>query len=205
METNSATKKVEKLILEQVGEEPVGRKVIVDYIHSQLAESVSDGVIAGAFKSLAARQEIEIVGRGYYKKGAENNGHVALDKIISLCKKFKVDLNKASTLNMLEVSGRLETYAEFFKVLEQVDGTIDSFIGDLQKILEAMPVMNGYEATEQIRALEDPALAKIRILAMTANAFDEDRKKALKCGMDGFMSKPIVMEELIRELQNNMK
>ena len=68
-----------------------------------------------------------------------------------------------------------------------------------------MPVMNGYEATEQIRALEDPALAKIRILAMTANAFDEDRKKALKCGMDGFMSKPIVMEELIRELQNNMK
>ena len=138
METNSATKKVEKLILEQVREEPVGRKAIVDYIHSQLAESVSDGVIAGAFKSLAARQEIEIVGRGYYKKGAENNGHVALEKIISLCKKFKVDLNKASTLNMLEVSGRLETYAEFFKVLEQVDGTIDSFIGDLQKILEAM-------------------------------------------------------------------
>ena len=40
-----------------------------------------------------------------------------------------------------------------------------------------MPVMNGYEATKQIRALNDPALAKITILAMTANAFDEDRKK----------------------------
>ena len=67
-----------------------------------------------------------------------------------------------------------------------------------------MPVMNGYEATKQIRSLEDPARAGITILAMTANAFDEDRKQALKCGMDGFLSKPIVMEELIRTLQNNM-
>ena len=40
---------------------------------------------------------------------------------------------------------------------------------------------------------------------MTANAFDEDRKKALKCGMDGFLSKPIVLEELIGTLQNNLK
>ena len=47
-----------------------------------------------------------------------------------------------------------------------------------------MPVMNGYEATKQIRALRDPALAGITILAMTANAFDEDRKKALECGID---------------------
>ena len=50
----------------------------------------------------------------------------------------------------------------------------------------------------QIRALADPALSGITILAMTANAFDEDRKKALECGMDGFLSKPIVIEELIR-------
>ena len=67
-----------------------------------------------------------------------------------------------------------------------------------------MPVMNGYEATKQIRALRDPALAGITILAMTANAFDEDRKKALECGMNGFLSKPIVIEELISTLQNNL-
>ena len=52
-----------------------------------------------------------------------------------------------------------------------------------------MPVMNGYEATRQIRVLNDPALAGITILAMTANAFDEDKKKALECGMDGFLTK----------------
>ena len=68
-----------------------------------------------------------------------------------------------------------------------------------------MPVMNGYEAAKQIRALDDPALAEITILAMTANAFDEDRKKALECGMDGFLSKPIVIEELIHTLQTNLK
>ena len=68
-----------------------------------------------------------------------------------------------------------------------------------------MPVMNGYEATRQIRALPDPALAGITILAMTANAFDEDRKKALECGMDSFLSKPIVIEELICALQNHLK
>lgn len=68
-----------------------------------------------------------------------------------------------------------------------------------------MPVMNGYEATKQIRALKNPALAKITILAMTANAFDEDRKKAQECGMDGFLSKPIIIDELIDTLQNNLK
>ena len=43
------------------------------------------------------------------------------------------------------------------------------------------------------------------VYGLGANAFDEDRKKALKCGMDGFLSKPIVLEELIGTLQNNLK
>ena len=67
-----------------------------------------------------------------------------------------------------------------------------------------MPVMNGYEATKAIRALADPALAGITILAMTANAFDEDRKKALECGMDGFLSKPIIIEELVSTLHDHL-
>lgn len=65
-----------------------------------------------------------------------------------------------------------------------------------------MPIMDGYEATRRIRALENRMKAMIPILAMTANAFDEDRKAAKECGMDGFLSKPINIEEIIRELKN---
>ena len=85
------------------------------------------------------------------------------------------------------------------KVRTAAPGSYDLVLMDVQ-----MPVMNGYEATRQIRALPDPALAGITILAMTANAFDEDRKKALECGMDGFLSKPIVIEELISTLHDNL-
>ena len=85
------------------------------------------------------------------------------------------------------------------KVKNATPGDYDLVLMDVQ-----MPVMNGYEATRQIRALDDPALSGITILAMTANAFDEDRKKALEYGMDGFLSKPIVIEELISTLHNNL-
>jgi len=85
------------------------------------------------------------------------------------------------------------------KVKNSTPGNYDLVLMDVQ-----MPVMNGYEATKEIRALDNPALAGITILAMTANAFDEDRKKALGCGMDGFLSKPIVIEELISTLHDNL-
>ena len=83
------------------------------------------------------------------------------------------------------------------KVSTSKPGTYDLVLMDVQ-----MPIMNGYEATKRIRKLKDPAIANISILAMTANAFDEDRKKALESGMDGFLSKPIVIEELVQALKN---
>ena len=63
-----------------------------------------------------------------------------------------------------------------------------------------MPVMNGYEATREIRALEDRELAGIPILAMTANAFEEDKQAALRCGMDGHIAKPIDIDNLFSTL-----
>ena len=63
-----------------------------------------------------------------------------------------------------------------------------------------MPVMNGYEATKAIRRLSDPARAKVPILAMTADAFEEDRQKALRSGMDGHLSKPIEIDRLFEAL-----
>ena len=63
-----------------------------------------------------------------------------------------------------------------------------------------MPVMNGYEATKEIRKLENKDLASIPIIAMTANAFEEDRQEALKCGMNGHIAKPIDIKKLFDTL-----
>ncbi|MDE7312330.1 MAG: response regulator [Eubacterium sp.] len=63
-----------------------------------------------------------------------------------------------------------------------------------------MPVMDGYTATKSIRALADKELASIPILAMTANAFEEDRQQALNCGMNGHLAKPIDVEALFETL-----
>lgn len=63
-----------------------------------------------------------------------------------------------------------------------------------------MPVMNGYEATKTIRKLEDKELASIPILAMTANAFEEDKQAALACGMNGHIAKPIDINKLFESM-----
>ena len=64
-----------------------------------------------------------------------------------------------------------------------------------------MPVMNGYEATRAIRKLKDTQLASIPILAMTANAFEEDKQEALRSGMNGHIAKPINIDNLMNTLK----
>ena len=114
------------------------------------------------------------------------------------------ELNREIAVEILNEYGfQVDTAENGAEAVEKVKNS-KSCSYDLVLMDVQMPVMNGYEATRRIRALNDPALAKITILAMTANAFDEDRKKAMECGMDGFLSKPIVVEELIDTLQNNL-
>ena len=81
------------------------------------------------------------------------------------------------------------------KVVAAAPGQYDLILMDVQ-----MHIMDGYTATHRIRELGNPALAGIPILAMTANAFDESRCKALESGMNGFLSKPIVIADLVQEM-----
>ncbi len=79
--------------------------------------------------------------------------------------------------------------------------------GDISLILMdvMMPVMDGLEATRRIRAMEDPGLASIPVIAMTANAFETDVKKAFDAGMNAHIPKPFTVEELITTINKNLK
>ena len=79
-------------------------------------------------------------------------------------------------------------------------GYYDLVLMDVQ-----MPEMNGYDATRAIRALENPALANVPIIAMTANAFEEDKRAALEAGMNGHLSKPIDVPALMETLSKILK
>nr|MDE6785021.1 response regulator [Ruminococcus sp.] len=66
-------------------------------------------------------------------------------------------------------------------------------------------IMDGYQATREIRLLDDPAKAQIPIVAMTANAFEEDRQHAIDAGMNGHVAKPINIEKLMDTLKEILK
>ena len=111
------------------------------------------------------------------------------------------ELNREIAQEILREYGFLVDTAEngavaVEKVSTAAPGSYDLVLMDVQ-----MPIMDGYTATRKIRALDDPARAKLPILAMTANAFDEDRRNALESGMNGFLSKPIVIDDLVQELR----
>ncbi len=110
------------------------------------------------------------------------------------------ELNREIAQEILREYGFLVDSAEngavaVEKVSTAAPGSYDLVLMDVQ-----MPIMDGYTATRKIRALDDPARAKLPIIAMTANAFDEDRRNALESGMNGFLSKPIVIDDLVQEL-----
>ena len=67
-----------------------------------------------------------------------------------------------------------------------------------------MPELNGYEATKLIRSLKDEGKRSILIIAMTANAFAEDKEKALEAGMDDFLPKPVNVQKMLALLAKRL-
>ncbi|MDE6200310.1 MAG: response regulator [Clostridiales bacterium] len=115
------------------------------------------------------------------------------------------ELNQEIAQTILEMAGFVIDTADdgsvaVKKMKEQPAGTYDLILMDVQ-----MPIMNGYEATRAIRALKNKAKATIPIVAMTANAFEEDKKEALEAGMNGYAAKPIEIEKLMQTLHNILK
>lgn len=115
------------------------------------------------------------------------------------------ELNAEIAMALLEQSGlvldRVEDGLACVNRLSEVDADLyDLILMDIQ-----MPNMNGYEATRRIRQFENVKKASIPILAMTANAFEEDKKMAMEAGMNGHISKPIDVNVLGKQIINIFK
>ena len=111
------------------------------------------------------------------------------------------DLNAEIATELLQEEGctvdRAKDGVECVDMLEKAaNGTYQLILMDIQ-----MPVMNGYDAARKIRRLDDPQKANIPIIAMTANAFTEDRQVALDAGMNDHIAKPINMNVLVPTIQ----
>ena len=131
------------------------------------------------------------------------------DREITLLAAEDNDLNAEIAEVILERAGlkteRVEDGIQCVNRIEKMPaGTYDMILMDIQ-----MPKMNGYKATQEIRNLPDKDKACIPIVAMTANAFEEDKREAIAAGMNGHIAKPIqvdkllsILSEVIRQQEN---
>lgn len=132
--------------------------------------------------------------------------HVDTSRIDGVCILLAEDndLNAEITMTLLSDEGfkieRADNGVKCVEKLEKADSNYYSLIlMDIQ-----MPIMDGYAATQKIRMLSDKSKSGIPIVAMTANAFTEDRKKAIDSGMDDYVSKPIDMNILLPVILKNI-
>ncbi|MCM1154105.1 MAG: ATP-binding protein [Roseburia sp.] len=141
------------------------------------------------------------------KKGAEDGktddktqqhkGHILLAE--------DVDLNQEIAVAILGDAGFSTDVADNGKMAVEMLENSEPGYYSLVLMDVQMPVMDGYEATRLIRGLDNKKLASIPIIAMTANAFEEDKKEALQSGMNGHIAKPIDIDKLLQTLEDIMR
>ncbi|MEC4184698.1 ATP-binding protein [Adlercreutzia sp. R21] len=175
-------------------------KNLVDMMHGTIAVESKKGV--GSLFTIELTLALDARGEGAARVRAEKAAH-AHPHTVHGSRILLVDdndLNREIAITLLEDEGFAVEYAVDGQ--EAVDKLRASGADHFQLVLMdvQMPVMNGYEATRAIRNLDDERLARIPILAMTADAFEEDRQKALRCGMNGHLTKPIEISKLFEAL-----
>lgn len=175
-------------------------KNLVDMMHGTIAVESKKGV--GSLFTIELTLALDAQGAGMARLKAEKASHAHAHAVHGsrILLVDDNDLNREIAITLLEDEGFTVEYAVDGR--EAVDKLRASGADHFQLVLMdvQMPVMNGYEATRAIRGLDDERLARIPILAMTADAFEEDRQKALRCGMNGHLTKPIEIGKLFETL-----
>ena len=144
--------------------------------------------------------------KGYLSKIMVSSNHLLslINDVLDMSRiesgKVKIEENECSIpVVMHDLRNILQSDIKA-KRLDFFIDTVDVVLMDVQ-----MPEMDGYEATRRIRALPDKKKAAIPIVAMTANAFEEDQKNALNVGMNGHIAKPLDIQKLFQVLSELLK
>ena len=187
----------ERMTSSKISGTGLGMAIVKKYV-DLLGGTIDVKSVLGKGSTFIVTLKYKIADEKYYMNKQEENCEV--DNAIFNGKHILLaednDLNAEIAQTILERAGlfvdRVKNGIECVnRVIENPVGTYDVILMDIQ-----MPKMDGYKATCEIRNLQDKAKACIPIVAITANAFEEDKKKAIDAGMDGHIAKPINIEDL---------
>ena len=189
-----------------IGEEtPIIILTAYDYTDIE-KEALDAGVTAFCSKPLFMSELRDILEKPFILKEDKIESNVKFDlkgkKILlaednELNREIASEILKDLKVNVEAVSNGEEAVKA---IVDHEANYYDLVLMDVQ-----MPVLDGYEATKQIRSLDDKVKANIKIYAMTANAFDEDKRAALSIGMDGHIAKPFDKNTLYKTLKKAFK
>ncbi len=181
--------------------------ILTAYDWSDIEEEARDaGVTAFCSKPIFLSELRELLETPFIPRGQEQPS--SAPDISFAGKKILLaednELNQEIAIEILQSSGfDLDVVDDGQTAVERMStaqpGQYDLILMDIQ-----MPIMDGYEAAQRIRAMNRPGVTDIPIIAMTANAFDEDRRAALDAGMNGHIAKPIDVPKLMELLQTQL-